>query len=298
MPSNPLVIVLLGPTASGKTALSLGIAERLGLPVINVDSRQLYRGMDLGTAKPTAAQQARVPHHLLDLRPPDQPITLQEFQAEANPCIEATLQQEGMALLVGGSGLYLKALTNGLRPPAVPPQPQLRRQLDALGQTVCHRLLQIADPAAAARIASADAVRTQRALEVLYASGQPMSRQATAEPPPWQVLELGLDPVDLRGRIQQRTEQLYNDGLVEETRRLAERYGDNLPLLQTIGYGEALKVMGGSMQTAEAIRITSQRTRQFAKRQRTWFRRQHNPHWLESNDSEAEATTLIERQLR
>ena len=298
MPSDPLVIVLLGPTASGKTALSLGIAERLGLPVINVDSRQLYREMDLGTAKPTAAQQARVHHHLLDLRPPDQPITLQEFQAEANPCIEAILEREGMALLVGGSGLYLKALTSGLRPPAVPPQPQLRRQLDALGQRICHPLLQAADPAAAARIAPADAVRTQRALEVLYASGQPMSRQATAEAPPWRVLELGLDPVDLRGRIQRRTEQLYSDGLVEETRRLAERYGDNLPLLQTIGYGEALQVLGGSMPTAEAIRITSQRTRQFAKRQRTWFRRQHNPHWLESNDSEAEAMTLIERQLR
>ena len=298
MPSDPLVIVLLGPTASGKTALSLEIAERLKLPVVNVDSRQLYREMDLGTAKPTAAQQARVPHHLLDLRPPDQPITLQEFQAEANPCIEAILEREGMALLVGGSGLYLKALTSGLRPPAVPPQPQLRRQLDALGQTICHPLLQAADPAAAARIAPADAVRTQRALEVLYASGQPMSRQATAEAPPWRVLELGLDPVDLRGRIQRRTEQLYSDGLVEETRRLAERYGDNLPLLQTIGYGEALQVLGGSMQTAEAIRITSQRTRQFAKRQRTWFRRQHNPHWLESNDSEAEAMTLIERQLR
>ena len=298
MPSKPLVIVLLGPTASGKTALSLEIADRLKLPVVNVDSRQLYREMDLGTAKPTAAQQARVPHHLLDLRQPDQPITLQEFQAEANPCIEAILEREGMALLVGGSGLYLKALTSGLRPPAVPPQPQLRRQLDALGQTICHPLLQAADPAAAARIAPADAVRTQRALEVLYASGQPMSRQATAEAPPWRVLELGLDPVDLRGRIQRRTEQLYSDGLVEETRRLAERYGDNLPLLQTIGYGEALQVLGGSMQTAEAIRITSQRTRQFAKRQRTWFRRQHNPHWLESNDSEAEAMTLIERQLR
>ena len=298
MPSKPLVIVLLGPTASGKTALSLEIADRLKLPVVNVDSRQLYREMDLGTAKPTAAQQARVPHRLLDLRQPDQPITLQEFQAEANPCIEAILEREGMALLVGGSGLYLKALTSGLRPPAVPPQPQLRRQLDALGQTICHPLLQAADPAAAARIAPADAVRTQRALEVLYASGQPMSRQATTEAPPWRVLEMGLDPVDLRGRIQRRTEQLYSDGLVEETRRLAERYGDNLPLLQTIGYGEALQVLGGSMQTAEAIRITSQRTRQFAKRQRTWFRRQHNPHWLESNDSEAEAMTLIERQLR
>ena len=135
--SLPLVITLLGPTASGKTALALDIAERLDLPVINVDSRQLYREMDIGTAKPTAEQQARVPHHLLDLRTPDQPITLQEFQAIATPCINAALQQRGMALLVGGSGLYLKALTSGLQPPAVAPQPQLRQQLTALGQGIC-----------------------------------------------------------------------------------------------------------------------------------------------------------------
>ena len=121
MPSDPLVIVLLGPTASGKTALSLGIAERLGLPVINVDSRQLYRGMDLGTAKPTAAQQARVPHHLLDLRPPDQPITLQEFQAEANPCIEATLQQKGMALPPLGSPRQMQCAPNALLKFSMPP---------------------------------------------------------------------------------------------------------------------------------------------------------------------------------
>ena len=117
----PLVITLLGPTASGKTALALDIAERLDLPVINVDSRQLYREMDIGTAKPTAEQQARVPHQLLDLRTPDQPITLQEFQAIATPCIDAALEQRGVALLVGGSGLYLKALTSGLQPPAVAP---------------------------------------------------------------------------------------------------------------------------------------------------------------------------------
>ena len=115
--SNPLVITLLGPTASGKTALALEIAERLELPVINVDSRQLYQEMDIGTAKPTAKQQARVRHHLLDLRSPDQPITLQEFQAEANPCIKRELEHRGVALLVGGSGLYLKALTSGLQPP-------------------------------------------------------------------------------------------------------------------------------------------------------------------------------------
>ena len=203
-----------------------------------------------------------------------------------------------MALLVGGSGLYLKALTSGLQPPAVAPQPQLRQQLTALGQGICHPLLQAADPKAAAKIAPADAVRTQRALEVLYASGQPMSRQATAAPPPWRVLELGLNPANLRQRIQQRTEQLYRDGLVEETRRLSERYGADLPLLQTIGYGEALQVIGGSLSTADAVRITSQRTRQFAKRQRTWFRRQHNPHWLADQATLTDAMTLIEQHLR
>ncbi|MCB4429088.1 tRNA (adenosine(37)-N6)-dimethylallyltransferase MiaA [Synechococcus sp. MU1643] len=296
--SHPLVITLLGPTASGKTALALDIAERLNLPVINVDSRQLYREMDIGTAKPTAEQQARVPHHLLDLRTPDQPITLQEFQAIATPCINNALEQQGLALLAGGSGLYLKALTGGLKPPAVAPQPQLRQQLTALGQSICHPLLEAADPQAAAKIAPADAVRTQRALEVLYASGQPMSRQATATPPPWRVLELGLNPANLRQRIQQRTEQLYRDGLVNETRRLSERYGADLPLLQTIGYGEALEVITGSLSTADAVRITSQRTRKFAKRQRTWFRRQHNPHWLHDPSTLTDAMTLIEQHLK
>jgi tRNA dimethylallyltransferase len=292
------VITLLGPTASGKTALALDIAERLNLPVINVDSRQLYKEMDLGTAKPTAQQQARVHHHLLDLRTPDQPITLQEFQAIATPCINDQLEQRGMAMLVGGSGLYIKALTSGLQPPAVAPQPQLRQQLTALGQSICHPMLQAADPKAAAKIAPADAVRTQRALEVLYASGQPMSRQATAMPPPWRVLELGLNPSNLRQRIQQRTEQLYHDGLVDETRRLSERYGADLPLLQTIGYSEALQVLGGSLSTSDAVRITSQRTRQFAKRQRTWFRHQHNPHWLAEQATLTDAMTLIEQHLR
>ena len=296
--SQPLVITLLGPTASGKTALALEIAERLGLPVINVDSRQLYRAMDVGTAKPTAKQQARVPHHLLNLRNPDQPITLQEFQAEALPCIEAVLQQCDMALLVGGSGLYLKALIQGLQPPAVAPQPKLREQLTTMGQAICHPLLQAADPAAAARIDPADAVRTQRALEVIYATGLPMSTQATATPPPWRVLELGLNPNNLKQRIQERTEQMYRDGLVNETRLLADRYGTDLPLLQTIGYGEALGVMNGSLSEPEAIRITSQRTRQFAKRQRTWFRRQHSPYWLEGPAFLEEAMTLIQKHLR
>ena len=138
-------------------------------------------------------------------------------------------------------------------------------------------------------------MRTQRALEVLYATGQPISSKAKQVPPPWRVLELGLDPPDLRQRISQRTEQLYADGLVDETQRLVERYGAELPLLQTIGYGEAVRLLEDIIPMA--IHTTSQRTRQFAKRQRTWFRRQHNPQWLQNEDPLAEAMTLIEGQL-
>jgi len=295
---KPLVVVLLGPTASGKTCLALQLAEQLELSVINVDSRQLYIGMDIGTAKPTKKQQKRVRHHLIDIRHPDQPITLQEFQTAAQISVNQTLKERGMSFLVGGSGLYLKALTAGLRPPAVPPQPVLRKQLSEMGQHICHHLLQAADPKAAARIAPNDAVRTQRALEVLYATGMPISAQQGSNPPPWQVLELGLDPGDLRERIVQRTSQLYANGLIEETEQLSQRFTPDLPLLQTIGYKEALKVNQGLINREQAIALTTQRTQQFAKRQRTWFRRQHHPHWLKGEEPLSEALSLIQAGLR
>ena len=294
---TPLVVALVGPTASGKTALALELAEHFQLEILNIDSRQLYREMDIGTAKPTAEQQQRVTHHLLDLRSPDQPITLQEFQQEAAAAVSQVLQDRGVAFLAGGSGLYLKALTQGLQPPAVPPQAELRRQLKALGQANCHQLLQQSDSQAAAKIAPADAVRTQRALEVLYASGKPMSEQQSANPPPWRVLEIGLNPEELRSRIAQRTQQIYREGLVAETQQLSQRYGSDLPMLKTIGYGEALEVLQGERSEAEAIATTTRRTQQFAKRQRTWFRRQHNPHWLTGQDALSEAISLIEACL-
>ena len=293
----PLVVVLLGPTASGKTALALELAERFELEILNIDSRQLYKGMNVGTAKPTSEQRARVPHHLVDLRRPDQPITLREFQDEALAVVNRSLEQRGVAFLVGGSGLYLKALTGGLKPPSVAPQPSLRQQLKNLGQGTCHQLLMDADPEAGERIAAADAVRTQRALEVLYATGRPMSSQTSASPPPWRVLELGLNPADLRQRISQRTEQLYAEGLIEEAQQLKQRYGAELPLLQTIGYGEALEVLEGHLDRTSAITQTTKRTQQFAKRQRTWFRRQHQPHWLNETDPFNDASQQIEAGL-
>ena len=193
--------------------------------------------------------------------------------------------------------MYLKALTAGLKPPSVAPQPALRQQLAALGQKTCHQLLMAADPQAGRKIAPADAVRTQRALEVLYASGKPMSSQTGVSPPPWRVLELGLNPADLRQRIRQRTEQLYAQGLIEETLRLKQRYGAGLPLLQTIGYEEALQVLDGKLDQASAIEITTTRTQRFAKRQRTWFRRQHQPCWLSDTDPFNEASHQIEAGL-
>ena len=294
---QPLVIVLLGPTASGKTALGIELARALDLAVLSVDSRQLYQEMDIGTAKPTAAQRAAVRHELLDLRRPDQPINLQEFRADAEQAIAAEHARHGIALLVGGSGLYLKAITQGMTPPAVPPQPQLRAQLEALGQPLCHQLLRSADPQAGARIMANDAVRTQRALEVLYATGQPLSAQQGATPPPWRVLELGLNPPDLKRRISLRSIGLYAEGLVEETRGLVERYGADCPLLDTIGYGEAKAVLRGELKEAEAIALTTQRTQQFAKRQRTWFRRQHQPLWLDGGDPLQQGLQAIERVL-
>ena len=276
----PVTIALMGPTASGKTDLALELAEALDLAVISVDSRQLDRGMDVGTAKPTAAQRRRVRHELLDLRDPDQPINLQEFTTLAQVAIATEHRRRGVALLVGGSGLYLEALLRGLVPPAVPPQPALRAQLEELGQPLCHGLLLQGDPEAAARIAPADALRTQRALEVLYATGRPLSSQRRQVPPPWRVLELGLQPADLRERIQRRTARLYEEGLVEETAGLLARFGADCPLLRTMGYDEARRLLAGELDRHAAIALSEQRTRQFAKRQRTWFRRRHSPVWL------------------
>lgn len=293
---RPLVIALMGPTASGKTDLAVALAEALDLAVLSMDSRQLYRGMDVGTAKPTAAQRGRVRHELLDLRSPEEPITLQDFTALAREAIAVEHRRRGIALLVGGTGLYLKALLQGLRPPAVPPQPQLRAQLAALGQVHGHRLLRLVDPVAAERILPGDAVRTQRALEVLYATGRPLSVQQGSAPPPWRVLELGLDPPDLTLRIQRRTRQLYAQGLVEETERLMARHGADCPLLETIGYGEARRLLAGELALEGAVAITERRTRRYAKRQRTWFRRQHQPHWLAV--TEGDGSDLLRQAVR
>ncbi len=282
----PGLIVILGPTASGKSAMAMAMACHLKLPILNGDSRQVYRGMDVGTAKATPAQRRLVPHQLLDLREPDQPMTVQEFQVLAQECILDHHKRGITPLLVGGSGLYLAAIIQGLRPPPVPPQPALRCQLTALGQAHCHSILGCADPAAARRIHPNDKVRTQRALEVIYGTGCAYSLQQGRQPPTYPILEIGLAPEGLHQRIGQRTMAMVSGGLLEEAGQLMKRFGPELPMLGTMGYEEACQLLLGKIDHQQMVAAINRRTVQYAKQQLTWFRNQHQPHWLTSHQAQ------------
>nr|AUG32436.1 tRNA delta-2-isopentenylpyrophosphate (IPP) transferase [Paulinella longichromatophora] len=277
---SPLIITLMGPTASGKTELAINLAQHLGLSILSIDSRQLYSEMEVGTTQPTTIQRDSINHELLGLRSPDNPVNLQEFIKLASGIIRKEHERCGVAFLVGGSGLYLKALTNGICPPAVPPHINLRVQLRLIGEQSCSDLLQVTDPVSSDRIESNDTLRIERALEVMYTTGKPLSIQQSQIYPSWRLLELGLDPPTLRQRIQKRSILLYTQGLIEETRRLINRYGYDLPLLKTIGYGEICRWMVGEIDLKIALIITIHRTLQYAKRQRTWFYHQHEVLWL------------------
>ena len=291
--NKQLVVALMGPTASGKTSLAIDIAKTFNLNIHNIDSRQIYIDMDVGTAKPTPEQQQKVPHFLIDLCLPTQPINLYEFHLLATTSMEAELKKRRLILLVGGSGLYLQSLLGGLNPPGVAPQKFLRNQLNRIEKNERHNLLKCCDPKAAEQIHPQDSIRTIRALEVFYATGQSFSKQKNSNPPPWKILELGLNPENLDTRIKQRTEKMYKNGLIQETENLIMKYGNDLQLLKTIGYGEVSSMINGKINYEEALEITIKRTCQLAKRQKTWFRNKHNAKWLNNKNSLPEALSII-----
>ncbi len=292
-PNKPLVIALMGPTASGKTELAIDIAKKINSNIHNIDSRQIYIDMDIGTAKPTAVQQREVNHFLIDVCLPSKPINLHDFQSIAQTSIERDLEKKNLTVLVGGSGLYLQALIGGLNPPAVPPQKFLRDQLKKINKTERHKLLKLCDPFSAQKIHPEDSIRIIRALEVFYATGKMFSKEKNLKPTPWRVLQLGLNPKNLISRIQRRTEEMYKKGLIEETEVLINKYGNDLQLLKTIGYGEARSMIKGKINYEEALEITIKRTCQLAKRQKTWFRNKHNSKWLNDENALTEALSSI-----
>jgi len=294
---SPHVIVLIGPTASGKTELAIEIAEYFKTNIHNVDSRQIYKFMDIGTAKPSESQQRKIKHFLIDIEEPINPINVKQFQEIAQKSIKKEIKQNNLPFLVGGSGLYMNSITKGFFLPNVPPQSDLRRQLNELGQIKCWELLKNCDPMSTKKIDFTDHIRTIRALEVFYVTGKPFSTQQGQKPPNWKIIELGLNRENLKDRILQRTKTMFSTGIVEETEQLISQYGSDLPILETIGYREAKDVLNNKLTIDMAIELTNRKTIQFAKRQKTWFRNKNNPIWLNNKNLLKDAIIKIESFL-
>jgi tRNA dimethylallyltransferase len=253
----------------------------------------VYREFDIGTAKPTAVDRTCVPHHLIDICDPTETMTLADYQQQAQNLIAAVdFPVSPPLLLVGGTGLYIKSVVRGLKIPRVAPMPELRSQLADLGHSQCYAILQQVDRSAAEKIHLNDPVRTLRALEVFYVTGRPISELQGENPPNYPILQIGLDcEIDvLVDRIKQRTEQMLERGWIAEVEYLCKKYGCDLPLLNTLGYQEMTQYLAGDIKLEEAKELTILHTRQFAKRQRTWFRAYPEIEWFDVS-----APDLLER---
>jgi tRNA dimethylallyltransferase len=294
----PLTVIILGPTGSGKTALSLELAERFGAEIVSCDSVAVYRGMELGTAKPTAEERARVRHHLIDVTTPDQPFTAGEYSRQARTALRDIAQRGKLPIVTGGTGLYLRAMTEGLfAGPARQAglRARLARSRMRHGDAWLHQMLRRLDPTSAARIHANDAAKLMRAIEVCVAERKPMSDvlgdRAKARDPltGFRLLRVGLNPPrkELYERLNHRAAAMFAAGLVEETRGLLRRYGP-VKALDSLGYRQALAVEAGILSEQAGIEAAQQGHRNYAKRQLTWFRREPNVHWLEGFGDQAE----------
>ncbi len=301
--TRPALVVICGPTASGKTTLALELAEASGGEIISADSRQVYRLMDIGTAKPTAAEQQRVPHHLIDFAWPDEDFNAARFASLAGTAVSGICREGKRPFLVGGTGLYIRALTEGLLQ-APGADPELRRQLHAraqsAGSAALHAELSACDPQTAARLHPNDLVRIVRALEVYRQSGRSMAVLQDEHGfggQPYRTLKLGLDLErdELYRRIDQRAEAMFEQGLLEEAQRLlAAGYDPALKALQTIGYRQAFALLRGEFSREAALEDLKRTTRRYAKQQLTWFRKDKSIIWLESSADFVTIRSLID----
>ncbi len=288
--STPLLICLIGPTGVGKTALALEIAEHLNGEIVSADSRQIYRGMNIGTGKPTPDQLIRARHHLIDRVDPDQSYTLAEYQADAYAAIDDIFSRGKQPLLVGGTGLYVRAVTEALQIPAVPPNAELRAQLEDRaaheGGLHLYEELQQVDPEAAAKIDPRNVRRTIRALEVYLSTGQKFSDAGQTQPPPFAVRRLGLTlPRDeLYRRVDARVDEMIARGWLDEVRELAAKYDWHLPALSSLGYPQMGAVLRGETTLEDATREIKHHTHRFIRHQDAWFR-PGDPRitWLDAN---------------
>ena len=286
--SQPLAVLILGPTGSGKTALSLALGYRFNGEIVSCDSVAVYRGMDLGSAKPSLEERRSLPHHLIDVANPDEPFTAGEYSRQARQAMREIAARGHMPIVTGGTGLYLRAMTMGLF--AGPKRHEdLRSRLNRSHQRHrsgwLHKMLQRLDPASAARIHSNDLPKVIRALEVCLTAKEPLSQAFASGRDPltgFRLLRIGLNPPRqaLYDRLNLRAAQMFHSGLVEEARTLLEKYG-RVKALDALGYRQALAVLDGTLDLEAAISAAQQGHRNYAKRQLTWFRREPEVHWIE-----------------
>jgi tRNA dimethylallyltransferase len=302
-----LVVILLGPTGSGKTALSLALGELFGGEIVSCDSVAVYRGMELGTAKPTTEERARLPHFLIDVAEPDQSFTAGEYSRQARAALREIAGRGRLPIVTGGTGLYLRALTDGL---FAGPQRQheLRARLEESrkrhAEGWLHRLLGRLDPHSAARIHCNDTPKLIRAIEVCLAEHKPISQMLARNPLiGFRLLRVGLNPPRqaLYERLNRRASAMFAAGLIEETRGLLARYGP-MKALDSLGYRQAMAALAGTLSEEAAIEATQQGHRNYAKRQLTWFRREPEVYWIagfgDERETESESVKLIETALR
>jgi tRNA dimethylallyltransferase len=303
---EPLVLLLLGPTGSGKTALSLALAAKFHGEIVNCDSVAVYRGMDLGSAKPSHAERARVPHHLIDVADPDQAFTAGAYSRAARAALHEIAGRGRLPIVTGGTGLYLRAVTEGLF--AGPERREdlrirLRRSHERHCEGWLHRLLARLDAASAARIHSNDTPKLIRAIEVCLAARRPMSEVLGRDPlTGFRLLRIGLNPprAALYERLNRRCAEMFAAGLVQETRTLLACYGP-VKALDSLGYRQALAVLTGGLSERTAIGEAQQGHRNYAKRQLTWFRREPGVHWIEAfgdaPGTQQQAAALVKEAL-
>ncbi len=279
MSTKPPLILIVGPTAVGKTELAIQLAERLNGEIVSADSRLFYRGMDIGTAKPSREEQARVPHHLIDIANPDEILSLAVFQQKAHAVIADIQARNKLPFLVGGTGQYVRAVTQGWTPPEVEPDDALRNQLEqekeANGIYWLYDKLKALDEEAADRIDPRNYRRTIRALEVILTTGKKFSQQRGQSESPYQLITVGLTRPrpELYARVDARIEAMFANGFLEEVQGLlAKGYSPSLPTMSAIGYRECVVVLEGRMRLEEAKQAIGRATRVFVRRQANWFK--------------------------